>query len=123
MRFDVTEHRGKIAITLSVMTCGSDGIFWLHGGDLPHIGAVAVNAGDGKRQLTLFPGHREDGIVEILSKQLEESGHIQHAVVCGGIHYNDIPKEWIPTIEEMCRTLGERALAELGAGPRKETSL
>ncbi len=115
MEFHLKECRGGIEVTLSAMLYGRDGVFWLHGGEAPHIGAVSVGTGDGPNQLITFPGHREDVIVAELARQLKGCGLLNHTVICGGIHYDQLPKAWIPDIMAACRTLGERLLAELSA--------
>jgi len=115
MEVQLKERRGEIEVTLSAMLHGRDGVFWLHGGEVPHIGAISIGTADGSNQLITFPGHREDVIVAELARQLKECRLLDHTVICGGIHYDRIPKAWLPEITAACRTLGERLLAELPA--------
>ena len=45
--------------------------------------------------------------------RLERDGRLEHIVVCGGIHYDNINPEWIPKIVALCSQLGERLVREL----------
>lgn len=113
MEFTLHEVSGPIRVTLSVSLQGRDGIFWLYGGDRSHIGAVALREREGAAALFAFPGHREDGIVSDLAGALGRDGRLEHMVVCGGIHYDQIDPAWIPEIVALCGRLGERCLREL----------
>ena len=113
MEFHLKKRQGPVEVSLSAMLRGRDGIFWLHGGDTPHIGALAIYRQGQPPQTICFEGHREDGIVDTLAGQLREYGQFENIIVCGGIHYNNIPKEWIPEIIVLCRQLGRELLKEL----------
>lgn len=115
MRIELSEKRGNIAVRLSAIVQGRDGIFWLYGGEKPHIGAVSVGFGTEKDKVIVFPGHREDIIVRELAEKLTKCKWMDHAVICGGIHYDDIPKEWIQDIILICRELGDQLLEKLNS--------
>ena len=93
-----------------------DGCVLIHGGDEPHIGAVAVGGGDVSPQESVFPGHREDGIARTFRETLLARGLLRHCVVLCGIHYDDIDADGIHTIlslceellADICRTLADR---------------
>ena len=114
---ELTLHReqGEISVTLSASVQGNDGMFWLYGGTHPHIGAVCICSRGCDEQVTIFPGHREDEIVRTLAHQLENIEILTHWVVCAGIHYEQIPKDWIPLIVSLCQDLGEEAANRLRA--------
>lgn len=117
-----TMHRtqGEISLTLTAHIQGDDGVFWLYGGTHPHIGALCVYSPAGGVHLTAFPGHREEEIVRTMVQQLAEAGALEHIVACAGIHYDQIPKEWLPVIVALCRELGDAAAARLRAGPMEK---
>ena len=110
--FVFTQTQGPVSVTLAGSVRGGDGVFWMYGGDRPHIGAVRVSGEDGGLAM-IYPGHREDALTDTLAGQLEQSGLLGHFVVCAGVHYDDIPKEWIPEILSAGRTLGQRAVSYL----------
>lgn len=113
MEFTLNAASGQIRVTLSASVQGRDGVFWLHGGEKRHIGAVALRESGGAGLLYSFPGHREAGIVGELARRLERDSWLEHIVVCGGIHYDNINPEWIPEIVALCGQLGERLVCEL----------
>ena len=113
MEFTLNAVSGQIQVALSASVQGRDGVFWLYGGEKRHIGAVALRECGGAGLLYSFPGHREDGIVGELARRLERDGRLEHIVVCGGIHYDNINPEWIPKIVALCSQLGERLVREL----------
>lgn len=119
MELVLHKEQDGISVTLSGELHGTDGVFWLYGGTRPHIGAVCVCTREDGRLLTTFAGHREDEIASTLAGQLAGTGSLSHIVVCAGIHYDRIPREWIAVITELCRELGEEMALRL-AGAQKE---
>lgn len=108
MEWKLTERQGEICISLAAMVQGRDGVFWIYGGTRPHIGAVAVELGGKTEQLTVFPGHREELVVRALEERLARCEWLEHVIVCAGIHYDDIRREWIPQILALCERLADR---------------
>lgn len=111
--FVFTQTQGPVSVTLAGSVRGGDGVFWMYGGDRPHIGAVRVSGKDGGGLAMTCPGHREDALTDTLAEQLRQSGFLGRFVVCAGVHYDDIPKEWIPEILSAGRALGQRAVSYL----------
>ena len=63
------------------------------------------------RRLRLHAGGVPDERAPCLSVVLKHD--MGHFVICAGVHYDDIPKEWIPEILSAGRTLGQRAVSYL----------
>lgn len=84
----------------------------LFGGDLPHIGAVAVVDPEGNCTLTEFPSHREGVVSDAWAAALAAAG-ICPAVVTAGIHYDGISREEIKAVVAQTEELLRAVLKEL----------
>lgn len=120
MELTLHRTRGEVTVTLSALLQGKDGVFWLYGGDAPHIGAFCSHSAGTGTQTTLFPGHREEEVVRTFAGRLASAGCLDHILVCAGIHYDKIPKEWIAIVLDLCRELGEEMAARLLEEKEKE---
>lgn len=74
------------------------------GGDLPHIGAVAIIHPDGSFQVTEFPTHREGTVCQAWAEAFSAAG-ICPAVISAGIHYDGIDAQGIQGILEVSHQL------------------
>lgn len=69
------------------------------GGDLPHIGAVAIVHPDGSFQVTEFPAHREGVVCQAWAEFFSAAG-ICPGVISAGIHYDDLDAQGIQDVLE-----------------------
>lgn len=116
MELTLHRTRGEVAVTLSALLQGKDGVFWLYGGDAPHIGAFCCHSAGTGTQTTLFPGHREEEVVRAFAGRLAAAGCLDHILVCAGIHYDQISGGRIAAVLDLCRELGEEMAARLSDG-------
>ena len=115
-RFSFVQTGEHYQIKAEMLLFDRDGCILIYGGDEPHIGAVAVG-GEGAAPLdSVFPGHKEDGIVRQFRETILSKGLLRHCVVLCGIHYDDLDAAGIQTVlsmsekllAELCRTLQDR---------------
>ncbi|WP_022657185.1 hypothetical protein [uncultured Desulfovibrio sp.] len=118
MRFRLC--RGRLELELRVLRLGRDLQVVLNGGEA-HLGAVALAAPGGAVEAGLLglPGHREDQLARRMARRMADA--LDCAVcVSAGIHYGDISKKEIATVERMAETLTERCLATLATEQKDE---
>ena len=95
--------RGKIIAADATIT-GSGVQIGLFGGDKPHIGAVGILDPAGKIMVTQFETHREGILCQQWCEALAKAGCIP-AVVSAGVHYNNVGKDEIEQIVQLCDEL------------------
>ena len=112
---------GHFRVDVVMLLYALDGCILVHGGDEPHIGAVAVGGSGIQPQDTVFLGHKEDGIVRMFREEITGKGLLRHCVVLSGIHYNAISREGIDTVLSLCEVLLTEVCRELEKrhGPEK----
>lgn len=87
----------------------------LTGGDVSHIGAVALGENGAVTHTFLRPGHREGELAERWAAAL--SARYGEAAVACGIHYENITREEIAGVLAVC----EELLTALMSDPLGET--
>lgn len=97
-------------ITCSAVKMGNDWSVSIYGGDIPHIGAVALgiprlsledkNKISSSVSLLTITGHKEDIIVQKIAKYLSSKLN-STVVVCCGIHIKDITFDEIKEINSI----------------------
>ena len=103
---------GRIRIEAEIHYIGRDIVILLSGGERPHIGALACgNKKDGILS-TVFPGHKDDVVINDMAERLKE---MMEGTVCvvGGIHLDGITKEEIRDVKNMCEILTGELAEEL----------
>ncbi len=106
--YSLGNEKEKTLTTYCLFRFGRDFLLTITGGET-HIGSIActdsVKAAIAN-QFTLLT-HREDEIVRQATEALKSviPGHL---LVVGGIHYDDISREQISTINENCRFLKDK---------------
>lgn len=103
-------------IYCEVLTVGEDLTVNIYGGDIPHIGAVALgyrvqlphdlNQMTSSVSLLTVPGHKEDEIVQKAAKLLSKALNKTVVVTCG-IHVKNITSEEINEINDVIFSLVE----------------
>ena len=109
---------GKYQVSLHALFCGKDVDLCIFGGDVPHIGAVAVAVprksliGDSNHSASAsvicITGHKEDELARNIALRLS-SKWLCNVSVSAGIHIDDAKKEDIAilskNIEELMVTM------------------
>lgn len=103
--------RGKIIAADATITDSGVQI-GLFGGDKPHIGAVGVLDPAGKIMVTQFGTHREGILCQQWCEALAKAGCIP-AVVSAGVHYDNVGKDEIEQIVQLCDELLKDTLDNL----------
>ena len=110
-------ERGRIKLSLCCIRMGEDLCVTLSGGDLPHIGAVALSQPNVLEQtrattsVLALLGHREDELARLVASRVASRLGAVVCVACG-IHVESIlPKELTDVLEmseELAQSLLER---------------
>ncbi|MDQ0204305.1 hypothetical protein [Pectinatus haikarae] len=117
---------GKHHVCLHTVFCGKDAILSIAGGDVPHIGAVAVAVprksltGDGSHSASVsvicIAGHKEDELARSIALRLSALWFC-NVTVSAGIHINDVEKEDIvilrKNIEELVENIIDKVKDEM----------
>ncbi|MDR2821224.1 MAG: hypothetical protein LBB60_11930 [Desulfovibrio sp.] len=104
---------GRLLLTLRLFRTGNDVQILLDGGHA-HIGVVALAApGKNASGHLDVPSHREG---ELASRMARRVANALCCTVCvsAGIHYENISKEEIRTVEQLADTLTRRCVTALG---------
>lgn len=109
-------------IQCKVIKMGEDINMMIEGGDIPHIGAVAlgiafqmphnINKMTASVSLLTVPGHKEDDVVLKYAKRLVQELGVTSVVTCG-IHIQNITFEEIQELMDVIDDLVTRAIEQL----------
>lgn len=109
-------------ITCSVIKMGNDFNISIYGGDMPHIGALALgipresledkNKISSSVSLLTITGHKEDSIVQRAAKKLSKELNSTISVCCG-IHIENITFEDIKELDILIDELIDELIIEL----------
>lgn len=105
---------GKFEVYLNAVFLGRDVAVTISGGEMPHIGAVAVAIprkslkGDGSDSASVsvicIPGHKEDELVQIIAKRLSTMWGC-HVTVTAGLHIDRATSSDIEILNKNIETL------------------
>lgn len=119
---NLTKQFKNKEITLTALFMGKDLNVSIYGGDLPHIGAIALgiprpsledkNKISSSVSLLTITGHKEDVIVQRLAKVLSKNFNSTVVVSCG-IHYDNITLEDIEAINLLISDLTDELISKL----------
>ena len=112
----ITRASGRIGITLRAVFMGRDLCVMITGGDTPHLGALTAVSNNQAPETIVFGAHKEHFVTEMAAGRLQTvlaGGGDRRAVVCCGIHLDNIEKREIDAVmalagdmtEELCRRL------------------
>lgn len=113
---------GRLDLTARTHWVGPDLVVMVTGGELPHVGAVAMAAPrpsladpaltSATASVFTYPSHKEDrlaqAIAELLSARLET-----RVVVTAGCHWDNLDREGIKQVSANGRRLAQELLAAL----------
>jgi hypothetical protein len=108
---ELSETIGRLTVHLRAMPIGRDWSIVVHGGDRPHIGAVALASPESPEescQSICLPSHRESELAQRIAIAI--AGHANAAVcVSCGIHLENITENEIV----LTRTIIDKLISEL----------
>jgi hypothetical protein len=127
--FSLNVGEGKYHVCLHTVFCGKDVVLCIVGGNVPHIGAVAVAVprksltGDGSHSASVsvicITGHKEDELARSIALRLS-SKWLCNVTVSAGIHIEDAKKEDIAilnkNIEELIGNMTDKVNNEKQQG-------
>lgn len=103
---------GRMEVEARAIAMGRDLLVSLTGGEA-HAGAAAIAGPDGNTRSLALPGHRDDAPAStaagILAAELD-----CNVIVTAGIHYDNVTREEIAQIMEMCHILTAEILSFYG---------
>jgi hypothetical protein len=100
----LTSGRGKYKVWLKQKKIGEDLVYFLGGGEKPHIGCVVVCEPLKKTKITKFKGHF-DHVVLIPIAEAACEKYKTKVVIIGGIHIDNANKNEIDILVENCHSL------------------
>ena len=103
----ITSGRGKYKIWLQRYKIGEDIVFFLGGGERPHIGGIVIAEPQKKTKAIRLTGHYDD----IILSPIAEAACIKYKkkiVVVGGVHVDNASKEEINLLVENGKTLAQK---------------
>jgi len=113
---------GKHQVCLHALFCGKDVSVCIFGGDVPHIGAVAVAVprksltGDGSdsasASVICITGHKEDEMARLVALRLS-SKWLCNVTVSAGVHIDDAKKEDISILSRNIEKLMENLIEKV----------
>ncbi|MBU1156908.1 MAG: hypothetical protein KJ921_13710 [Proteobacteria bacterium] len=118
----VSTGSGRLDLSAQAVWVGPDLVVLVTGGELPHVGAVAMAAPrpsladpavtSATASVFTYPSHKEDRLAqataELLSAKLET-----RVVVTAGCHWDDLEPEGIKQVSANGRRLGQMLLEAL----------
>jgi hypothetical protein len=118
----IRTEEASLVVEARAVQIGADVLVYIWGGDQPHIGAVAAAqprpslADNNNRSATCsvltYLGHKEDGVVKLVSEQLSAALDT-HVVVTAGIHWDGLNQNEIMAIETSIEEIIRQLTAKL----------
>ncbi len=108
----LTQKSGRIEITLTAHRLGDDLCVFITGGDTPHLGALTASSPTMPPKSVVFDTHKEYYVTEMAAGYLS-AGFMGNAVVCCGIHLDDIEKQEIQDVMELSEKMVRQLCARL----------
>ena len=121
--------KGKYQVCLHALFCGKDVSICIFGGDVPHIGAVAVAVprksltGDGSdsasASVICITGHKEDEMARHTALRLSSKWQC-NVTVSAGVHIDDVKKDDIAILSKNIEELMESLIDKVNKEIQKE---
>ncbi len=116
--FSIKERSGRFEVNAQVNFLGGDMLVLITGGK-EHIGAIGIgqprpslkdpNKISSSGSVYTFLGHKEDVIAKAMSENLSKKLN-KKTVVIAGIHWDNLKKEEIDEILNICRRIEDRII-------------
>jgi len=99
-----TIGEGRYKVTLETKIIGGDHVFFLYGGEKPHIGGVVICEPGNDPKVFSLGSHCDHLVLSPLAKRGCEK-YQTTIVALGGIHIDDATKDEIEIIKQHCSIL------------------
>ncbi len=99
----LSRKRNRIRLSIKAMQMGQDICVIITGG-APHLGAVTSGSKTTAPETTVFDEHKENHVTELAAGILRQEFD-GNFVVCCGIHLDNIEKQEIADVMDMCRQM------------------
>jgi gallate decarboxylase subunit D len=100
----ISSGSGKYRVWLEKHQLGSDLVFFLGGGERPHVGGMVVCEKGKPAQVVSLEGHYDAMVLTFLAEAACKK-YGQTVVLIGGIHIDRASKDEIETLVQNCRLL------------------
>jgi hypothetical protein len=100
----LTYGKGKYKVWLEQKKIGKDLIYFLGGGEKPHIGGIIFCEPGKKTRITKFQGHYDHIVLRPIAEAACKK-YKTKVVAIGGIHIDNASKYEIDILVENCRAL------------------
>jgi hypothetical protein len=108
----IEQHEGRIHLNLDAYFMGEDLVVLVYGGDRPHLGTITAGARLEPLRTVQLQNHKEFYVTEEISVLLRKNFPGNFAVLCG-THLDDITKEELKCIPDLCVKMGEELMEKL----------
>jgi hypothetical protein len=130
VEFIVNTNEGEYDLSAGVRIIGRDILVAIWGGEKPHIGAVAAaqprpslkdpHVTSSTASVICYLGHKEDELAKAAAEILAAAFNT-NVVVTAGIHWDNISKEGIRSIQKNSEILVDSVVGKIRSGFGKET--
>jgi gallate decarboxylase subunit D len=97
----INKKLNRIEINLTAFPMGKDVCVIMTGGDIPHLGALTAASQSLSPETIVFNNHKENFVTEMVAKVMREE-YTGNFVVCCGIHLENIEKQEISDVLDLC---------------------
>jgi len=102
----------RIHVALDAIFMGEDLVILISGGDRPHLGTITAGARLEPIRTVQLQTHKEFYITEEVSILLRKQFPGNFAI-CSGVHLNDIQKDEIKLLTDICVALAKELIEQL----------
>jgi hypothetical protein len=100
----ITSGRGKFKVWMQRYTLGDDFVYFLGGGERPHIGGVVIAEPRKKVQVIRLTNHYDDVVLKPIAEAACKK-YTKKVVAIGGVHVDNATKDDINLLVENCKKL------------------
>ncbi|MCL1894758.1 MAG: hypothetical protein FWG02_11120 [Holophagaceae bacterium] len=109
---ELSETVGRLTVTLKAQPIGLDWNILVYGGNLPHVGAVALASPNTTCSVLCLPNHREGEIAERIASAIVEHVNASVCVTCG-IHLDNITQHEICSVGDIIKMFISELVARI----------
>ena len=102
----IISGNGKYKIWLKKQKIGDDLIYFLGGGEKPHIGGIVVCQPEKKTKVVKLKGHYDHIVLKPIA-EFACKKYKTRVIVVGGIHVENASKNEIKILQDNCRSFIE----------------
>jgi gallate decarboxylase subunit D len=103
----ITSGRGKYKVWLQRHDICDDLVFFLGGGERPHIGGVVIAEPGKKIKAIRLTGHYDDMVLQPIAEAACKK-YKKKVVAVGGVHVDNATKQEIDILVENCKKLAKK---------------